>query len=228
MPVKFKLSPEDKTFFHGLIKFNKEYGGVLNIHNGKILNKTSEKGGNYSVSYNQKNDKYEISYHSHAYCKQNHHLNSSQIMKKIETKLSNNTNDALFLFECDIMQVHPPSPQDCYVCSLRYKQGMLVCAQEGMYEMKYINQHPIDQIMKGKIEEQYYKLFWGESRRNVSKLFQSANHESIMKCIRICNKHHKKNGNNVLIDKYLKYIRKKGFICKLIPWENVSEHVFFS
>ena len=103
MSIKFKLSPNDINQFHEKLKNNKEFGGVLNIHNGKIKRKTMEKGNNYSISYNYKNNDYEFSYHTHAYYPKMKGEKENIIMNLIKKDMNSDLNKALYLFECDII-----------------------------------------------------------------------------------------------------------------------------
>lgn len=228
MNKRFKLTPSEIKYFHDLVKFNKEHGGVINIDNGKLVNKTKELGGNYSVSYNQKNSTYEYSYHSHAYYPTARNTPKERLLTIIRNTMKYDMNKALYLFECDIMKVHPPSPQDCYVLSLGRKQGMLVCAQEGMYQLHYTRNEPITMHTKDEIDRKYYKFIWGKQRQAVLNQLQSGNHDTICKCLKGCMEYRKTHKDITSVGQYIRYLKTKGVVCKLIPWHQVPNHVFFS
>ena len=122
----FKMSLQELNIFHQLLQDTKEYGGVFKIENNRIINKTHTRGGDYSVSYNTRNASFQISYHTHAYYCRLKYLPRIQIMKRIKDEMKNDINQALYIFENDVMKIHPPSPQDCYICSLKRKNGMII------------------------------------------------------------------------------------------------------
>ena len=228
MSIDFKLSSDELKQFHDKLKHNKEFGGVLNIHNGIVRNKTTEKGGNYSISYNQKNDNYEFSYHTHAYYPSMRNSPQKSIMKSIKENMKNDLNKALYLFECDIMKIHPPSPQDCYVCSLKRKKGMLVFTQEGIYTLQYEGQEPISVKQKDKIDKMYYKCMWGSNQERISALLSSGNQDKIYQALKSCYEYRKNYFEKKCIRKYLNYLKSHQFKCKRISWKDAPKTVFFS
>ena len=227
MKITFKLSPSEVRKFKKLVTQNKEYGGVLNIKKNRISNVSAQKGGNYSISYNYKNENYEYSYHTHAYSPKFKHVNKDSVVKNINEMMDYDLNEALYIFECDIMKIHPPSPQDCYVCSISKKQGMIVFTQEGVYQLHYTGMEPMTLDCKDKIDKYYYKCIWGKSRKWVTKCLEGDN-EDILKCIKGCLKYRKSSHLRDNIVDYLKFLKENGIECKLIPWKKASEWVFFS
>jgi len=229
MYTTFKLLPKDIKYFHSLVKKTKEFGGVLKISNNKVIeNKTSEKGNIYSVGYDKKNNTYGIEYHSHAYYPKLELYSTEEILKKIKRRMKTNMMDALFIFECDIMKVHPPSPQDCYICSLNLKSGMLVCAQEGIYEITYNMKYPCSIHIKEKIDKIYYTCFWGMDREYVTSKLESNNNDDVFEVLQKCSMHHLNYKDDDLIKVYLNFLKKYHFECTLIKWRDVPNHLFFS
>ena len=226
--VNFKFTKSQIDSFFDMIKHNKEFGGVFRIEDNKITNFTKEKGGNYSVRYNHKNHTYPISYHTHAYYPSMMKQTSETIFKQIDKQLSTNTNNALYLFECDIMKIHPPSPQDCYVCSQKYKYGMIVFTQEGIYQVKYYGHKPLTLDEKNKIDLKYYSYIWGQTRQTVENCLQSGNHKKILNCLKKCAQYRKTHENEKCIEKYLKMLKKYNIECKLVKWNEAYHNVFFS
>lgn len=228
MSIVFKLSPNQVQSFKSLLVHDKEFGGVLNIRNNLLFNATKEIGGDYSVRYNRKNHNYEYSYHTHAYYPKMKNKSKTTIMKTIQNTLPIDTNKALYLFECDIMQIHPPSPQDCYVCSLGMKEGMLVFTQEGIYQTYYTGLHPLTTETKEIIDKMYYKYIWGKSKKVVTSALSSGNVNRIIKCLKNVLEYRKRVKESQCISKYLSYLKKHDIICTLIPWNKAHSHVFFS
>ena len=224
----FKMTFQELNIFYQLLQDTKEYGGVFKIENNHIINKTHTRGDNYSISYNTKNASYQVSYHTHAYYCRLKHLPQIQVMKRIKNEMEKNMNDALFMFETDIMKVHPPSPQDCYICSLKRKHGMIIFTQEGIYELTYHKPYPLSMNDKDKIDELYYTCMWGKSKDYVTKQLVSHNKKSIMTCLRYCMKHRKQTPYRKSIQKYLNHLQKYGFQCQCVPWKSAHTHVFFS
>lgn len=229
MSTMFKFTPAQLDTFNNYLKMNKEVGGVMNIQNNNITNITKSIGNDYSVMINEKNSSYEISYHTHAYSKQKKNVSRANILNIINVLINKNKlDDALYLFECDIMKIHPPSPQDVYICSRGTKQGMLIITQEGIYELYYKGATPISTETKKLIDEKYYKCMWGRTLNDVHSELQSGNNDKLFGCLKKCNKHRHTHSPNVSINSYLNYIKKFNLFCKLTPWHKCCDHVFFS
>ena len=109
------------------------------------------------------------------------------------------------------------------------KKGMLVCAQEGIYEVRYLNSNkPCTSAMKEKIDKIYYTCFWGKDREYVTAKLESENIDDVFEVLQECNKHHLNYKDDDLIKIYLDFLNRNNFKCVLIKWRDVPNHVFFS
>lgn len=198
--------------------------------NGYIKDMSKVIGGDYSVKYTNIDNSYKYSYHTHAYYSfLKSLLNGKTIMNIIAKLIKVDMNAGLYLFECDIMYIHPPSPQDCYVCSHSNKHGMLIFTQEGIYEVS--SDRLLTHKDRDEIDNKYYRYVWGDSKRNVESCLQSNNIRRIIKRLKRCMSYRKKVNKLHCVSQYIKYLKTKGVSCKLVKWNrHVSDnkHVFFS
>lgn len=222
MTKTFKLKKKQLSKFFSYLGHKKEYGGNIKIHNGYARIVYEKKGDNYRVRMNFQGE-YDISYHTHAYLATLQY-DMNTIFEIIKNALLKSMNNGLYLFEANVMKIHPPSPQDCKLCSIQRKT--LVFTQEGVYFMKYktgtilSNKDVID------IKNVYYKCMWGTSEQNVKKHISSNDPIKIMKILRICHDNRRVVSYKKSILEYMKYLQTKNLDCKLIPWNRVQNHIF--
>ena len=223
MVKTFKLKPKQLNYFYNLLGHEKEYGGNLKIIKNNVIIVYEKKGENFKVRMNFQGE-YDLSYHTHAYLA-NLSFSVIEIFKTIKNEIFKlNLNKGLYLFEANIMKIHPPSPQDCKLCSIQ--KNMLVFTQEGIYFMKYKNNTMLSHKDILDIERQYYKNMWGTTEQNVRKHISSNNPNNIMKILYSCQSHRNKVTYYKSIHEYIKFIKTKNIYCKLIPWNYAQNHIF--
>tara|TARA_B100001758_G_C18244715_1_gene522528 strand:+ start:200 stop:886 length:687 start_codon:yes stop_codon:yes gene_type:complete len=222
-----KISQNQLKFFFQLIQCDKEFGGMIKTNrNGYIEDISKTLGGNYSVKYTNIDSSYNYSYHTHAYYSFLHGiLNGKNVIDIIAKLIKVDMNAGLYLFECDIMYIHPPSPQDCYVCSHSNKRGMLIFTQEGIYEVR--TSKILTLMDKDEIDNEYYRYIWGDSKHNVESCLQSNSIPRIIKRLRRCMSYRKRVNKLHCVSQYIRYLKTKGVSCKLVKWDT-NKHVFFS
>ncbi len=219
-------------FRNNLLKRNKEYGGVINIQNNNIVNMTVDKGSNYSISYNLKNSNYEITYHTHAYYPQMPKATQEQRIAKIQEYFKNKQrNKGLYIFECDILRIHPPSPQDFLVCLHTVTTRNKICSMVITYDHIYVYR-PLPKLiiqysslspqqqklffnkLKNKFDKVYYKSIWGMSRTKVEKTLSYGSNKEMIDMMKSVQKYVNNTTKQERIMKYFKTVRESFYIEK--------------
>jgi len=226
-----------------LLRSNKEFGGIIDVERNKIKHFTVNEGGDYSISYDIGNPNYELTYHSHAYSPRMPYKKKVDVIKRIELLIKRKMIDkALYLFECDILSIHPPSPQDFIECfknvSFRGKKGSLVFTYEGVYYMKLlakrtahfvtlptVGRKQFELKIRALLDDAYYKNIWGVSKSHAKNMLHSNNPKKIMKLVKQIHSYTKKHSQQKRITKYFRVVRKYFFV-KRVSWESSPYHTF--
>lgn len=225
MGKTFKLKRKQISHFYSLLKRKKEYGGNIRILNKEAYILYEKKGEDFKVRMNYKGE-YDINYHTHAYFGTLLDKNINEILHKIQIQFNKgDINNGLYLFESNIMRIHPPSPQDCMLCSVLYKP-MLVFTQEGVYVLKYNRNTPLTLNDKNDIENKYYKYMWGIDKKIVKQHISSNDPNMIIKILYQCYLHKERISFKKSINMYLQYLRLKNINCRLIEWGKLKNHMF--
>lgn len=216
-PFKLKLTLRTSNKLRALINHTNEVSGSITHHDGYIKDiKVRHKGDSYSVrTFNDVNGY--ISFHTHAYLQQMKGFKCNTIKQRISDLIDNNKlNDALYLFETDIIKLHPPSPKDL-VYILSTGNNHVVVAQEYMYQVqckKNENTQTYASI-NSRIEDDYYEAMWGVKKSSI----HLDNPDNIKKLVERCCQYVKSVTNYARLHKYKKCVERYGCSIHCAKWK---------
>lgn len=208
-------------------KRKKEIGGVLDYEASIINNKhyileryTVNRGQDYSVSYSAESSDYEVMYHTHEYKPNKKKMTPKEKLESFSGLCQKNRlMQALYFFENNIVEIHPPSPQDIISCihnTLTLKKcASLVFTFEGIYIInctsywwnRVYNRKQLNEF-KEKLSCRYFKSIWGVSEKTSSSILQTRDCKSIKGLIQKVQKHTQKYTKRQRISQYIKFVQE--------------------
>lgn len=173
-----------KDIFEESIKEGREIGGYIKYNERtKTFSFSKQKGSrSHIIMVPPVNKQFDFMFHTHPFKSKDFGKQPDSILlKKIENHLiKNNINSVSNMLNRNIIQLHPPSPDDLkysiFMSKIYRNVPSIVVAQEGIYvimpEKKKIK-NMNNELVHSKLVDLYYKSIWGISYSKAQQLSEN-------------------------------------------------------